>query len=155
MPDLVGAHGSYCVTHAISLYVNRNIFPLDAARTIYIYPLFSPVFQIPKPILLRTQLFTIPTLCFYYTLPPSLSVFNIMDPPTKPYRSGEFSNFIIWTNTYATQLPVPRGLPQRPAQLNKQGKEIAVKLNTFNVQQMPTIKVYQYDVSFPEFYPCL
>ncbi|KKY16343.1 putative eukaryotic translation initiation factor 2c [Diplodia seriata] len=44
-------------------------------------------------------------------------------------------------------LAVPNYIPPRPAKLNMQGKEVPVKLNTFNVAQMPTKPVYQYDVN--------
>ncbi|KAF9638526.1 putative eukaryotic translation initiation factor 2c protein [Lasiodiplodia theobromae] len=45
------------------------------------------------------------------------------------------------------QLAMPNFIPARPAKLNMQGKEVPVKLNTFNVMQMPTKPVYQYDVN--------
>lgn len=45
------------------------------------------------------------------------------------------------------QLAMPNFIPARPAKLNMQGKEVPVKLNTFNVIQMPVKPVYQYDVS--------
>lgn len=46
-----------------------------------------------------------------------------------------------------TKIPIPVAIPKRPAKLNMQGREIPVKLNTFNVVSMPTQPVYQYDVS--------
>lgn len=45
------------------------------------------------------------------------------------------------------KLAVPDSIPRRPAKLNMQGREVPVKLNTFNVVAMPSKHVYQYDVS--------
>ncbi|KAF2096831.1 Piwi-domain-containing protein [Rhizodiscina lignyota] len=40
----------------------------------------------------------------------------------------------------------PQGLPRRPAQLNKQGQEVTVGLNSFKVTKFGSKPVYQYDV---------
>ncbi|OCK86160.1 Piwi-domain-containing protein [Lepidopterella palustris CBS 459.81] len=42
---------------------------------------------------------------------------------------------------------LPPTLPSRPQKFNSQGKEISVTLNTFNVLQLPTRPVFQYDVT--------
>ncbi|KAF2730445.1 Piwi-domain-containing protein [Polyplosphaeria fusca] len=43
---------------------------------------------------------------------------------------------------------IPDGFVTRPKKFNNQGKEISVKLNTFNVLQAPSTTVHQYDVSW-------
>ncbi|KAL9051832.1 MAG: hypothetical protein Q9162_005773 [Coniocarpon cinnabarinum] len=43
-------------------------------------------------------------------------------------------------------LPVPNDLPTRPGQINPTGQAIQVRLNGFPVSQLPTRKVFQYDV---------
>lgn len=42
---------------------------------------------------------------------------------------------------------VIEGFPKRPEQLNKTGKPVEVKLNTFNVLSYPSKSIWQYDVS--------
>lgn len=45
------------------------------------------------------------------------------------------------------QMAIPNSLPQRPKILNSLGKETLITLNTFNVAKIPTMTIYQYDVS--------
>lgn len=56
------------------------------------------------------------------------------------------TNFRHFDNkTNEVKYAVPSELPKRPG-MNKQGREVSIGLNTFNVLKFPTKPVYQYDV---------
>jgi len=65
------------------------------------------------------------------------------------YRA--FQDYEVKFRADIPQSDVPASLPSRPAQPNNQGRETIIQLNTFNVLQYPTKKVYQYDVSITQF----
>ena len=44
------------------------------------------------------------------------------------------------------QIAIPTALPARPKNFNQHGKECGITLNTFNVVNVPSTIVYQYDV---------
>ncbi|PSN62707.1 Piwi-domain-containing protein [Corynespora cassiicola Philippines] len=68
---------------------------------------------------------------------------------SKPNDLKNISEFLGISGWYiARGYALPDSLPQRPAHLNKLGREIVVRLNTFNVLQAPNTIIYQYDVSW-------
>ncbi|KAF2263506.1 Piwi-domain-containing protein [Lojkania enalia] len=72
--------------------------------------------------------------------------------PIEYSRTNDLKNiseFLGMKGWYAARgLQLPDSLPARPAQFNNLGKECTLTLNTFNVLQAPTTKVYQYDVGW-------
>ena len=51
------------------------------------------------------------------------------------------------TNTYKYQLPTE--LPRRPQPGNTAGKEVTIRVNSYNIVKYPDKTIYQYDVSGP------
>lgn len=68
-----------------------------------------------------------------------------MSSASQPKRSPELRHMKLETYLGDPQHDVPTDLPKR-TKLNKTGKEVNVKLNTFNVIDFPREPVYQYDV---------
>ncbi|KAF2121980.1 Piwi domain-containing protein [Lophiotrema nucula] len=66
--------------------------------------------------------------------------------PTDLKNISEFLGILGWYQ--ARGLQAPDALPHRPKVLNNLGKELMVKLNTFNVLSTPTKIVHQYDVAW-------
>lgn len=66
--------------------------------------------------------------------------------PQDIHQIRKYRDFNIDTDN-SKQHP-PESLPYRPTEFNKQGKEVNVTLNTFNVIQAPTVVVHQYDVAW-------
>lgn len=54
--------------------------------------------------------------------------------------------FISNLRTDSPQINPLNNLPPRPPQLNKQGQEVSIGLNSFKVTKYPSKPVYQYDV---------
>ncbi|OJD34765.1 piwi domain-containing protein [Diplodia corticola] len=85
--------------------------------------------------------------------PQSLPRFDGNADPQRPGATFEISSRNVLDSLgvaahYSSQgLVVPDFIPRRPGKLNMQGKEVPVKLNSFNVTQVPTKPVYQYDVN--------
>ncbi|KAF1839791.1 Piwi-domain-containing protein [Decorospora gaudefroyi] len=59
------------------------------------------------------------------------------------------SDFLGLAGWYTARgITIPSSLPQRPKNFNINGKECAIKLNTFNVAKAPDTIVHQYDLSY-------